>query len=71
MEQYLKIFVLSKVLNFILLVPAVVSDLQTGHLKDRYHAQIILLLFTMKFFYIFFWFLYDSGLRLERVNLKP
>ena len=29
-------------------------DLQTGHLEDRYHARIILLLlFTMKFFCIF------------------
>ena len=29
-------------------------DLQTSHLEDRYHARIILLLlFTMKFFYIF------------------
>ena len=30
-------------------------DLQTGHLEDRYHARIILLLlFTMKAFCIFF-----------------
>ena len=29
-------------------------DLQTGHLEDRDHARIILLLFTMKFFCIFF-----------------
>ena len=29
-------------------------DLQTGHLADRYHAQIILLLlYTMKFFVFF------------------
>ena len=28
-------------------------DLQTGHLEDRYHAQILLLLFTMKFFIFF------------------
>ena len=29
-------------------------DLQTGHLEDRYHTRIILLLlFTMKFFCIF------------------
>ena len=55
--QYLKIFVLKKVLNFVLLVPLVVQftmDLQTGHLEDRYHARIILSLFTMKFFCIFF-----------------
>ena len=31
-------------------------DLQTGHLEDRDHAQIflLLLLFTMKFFSVFF-----------------
>ena len=29
-------------------------ELQTGHLDDRYHPQIILLLFTLKFFCIFF-----------------
>ena len=29
-------------------------DLQTSHLEDRYHARIILLLFTMKFFCFFF-----------------
>ena len=30
-------------------------DLQTGHLEDKYHARIILLLlFTVKFFCIFF-----------------
>ena len=57
--QYLKIFVLSKVLNFVLLVPPVVwfiMDLQTGHLEDRYHGRIILLLlsFTTKIFCIFF-----------------
>ena len=56
--QYLKIFVLSKVLNFVLLAPSLVwftMDLQTGHLEDRYHVQIILLwLFTVKFFCIFF-----------------
>ena len=28
-------------------------DLQTGHVADRYHAQIILLLYTMKFFVYF------------------
>ena len=45
--QYLKIFVLSKVLNFVLLVPPV--------FWFRYYARIILLLlFTMKFFCIFF-----------------
>ena len=56
--QNWKIFVLSKVLNFVLLVHPLVwftMDLQTGHLEDRYHAQIILLLlFTMRFFCIFF-----------------
>ena len=56
--QYLNIFVLSKVLNFVLLVPPLVwpaMDLQTGDFEDRYHARIILLLsFTMKFFYILF-----------------
>ena len=39
-----------------MLVPPVVQfsmDLQTGHLEDRYHARIILLLFTMKLIYIF------------------
>ena len=55
--QYLKIFVLSKVLNFVLLVPPVVwftMDMQTSHLEDRYHARnILLLLFTMKSFCIF------------------
>ena len=30
-------------------------DLKTGHLEDRYHARInLLLLFSIKFFYIFF-----------------
>ena len=29
-------------------------DLQTGHLEDRYHARIILLLFIRKIFCIFF-----------------
>ena len=52
--QYLKIFVLGKVLNFVLFVPLVVwfaMDLQTGYLEDRYHAWIIsLLLFAMKCF---------------------
>ena len=56
--QYLKIFALSKVFNFILLVPPVVwftIYLQTVHLEDRYHMQIILLLlFTIKFSCIFF-----------------
>ena len=31
-------------------------DLQTGHLEDRGHARIVLLLFTMKFSCIFFFF---------------
>ena len=56
--QYLKIFVLNKVLNFVLLFPPVVwftMDLQTGHLEDRYHVRIILLLlFSMKVLSIFF-----------------
>ena len=56
--QYLKTFVLSKVLSFVQLIPPMVwftMDLQTGHLEDRYHARIILLLlFFMKFFCIFF-----------------
>ena len=45
-----------KVLNFVLLVPPLVwftMDLQTGHLEGRYHAQILLLLFTMEFFIFF------------------
>ena len=51
-------YVLSKELNFVLLVPPVVwftMDLQTGQLEDSYHARIILLLlFIMKVFCIFF-----------------
>ena len=54
----LKEFVLSKVINFLLLVPPVVCftmDLQTSYLEERYHARIILLLlFTMRVFCIFF-----------------
>ena len=57
MAQYLKIFVLSKVLNFVMFLPPVVLftiDLQTGHLEEREHARIILLLLsTMKFFVSF------------------
>ena len=49
---------LSEVLNFVLLVPSVVwftMDPLTGHLEDRYHAQIILLLlFNMKFFFLYY-----------------
>ena len=56
--QYLKTFVLSKVLNVVLLVPPFLwftMDLQTGHSQDRYHVRIILFLsFTMKFFSILF-----------------
>ena len=56
--QYLKIFVLGKVPNVVLLVPPVVwftMDLKTAHLEDRYHARIIvlLLLYTMKFYVLF------------------
>ena len=54
-------FVLSKLLNFILLFPSVVRftmDLQTGHLEDRGHARIVLLLSTMKFSCIFFFFFF-------------
>ena len=62
--QYLNIFVLSKILNFALLVHPLVwftMDLQTDYLEDRYHERIILLLlFTMKFFCTFFWINYSN-----------
>ena len=53
--------------NFALLAPPLVwftMDLQTGHLADRYHAQIILLLLcTMKLFlYFFFWISFSKKL---------
>ena len=56
--QYLKILILSNVLNFVLLVTPMVwfiMDLQTGHLEDGDHTRVFFLLFTMKFFWTFFW----------------
>ena len=52
--QYLNVFVLSKVLNFVLLVPPAfwfTMNLKTGHLEYRYHARIMLLLLS---FFVFF-----------------
>ena len=54
-----KVFVLSKVLNFVLVVPPVIwftMDLQTSHLEDRYHCVdyfIIIIIYFEVFLYFF------------------
>ena len=47
MVQYLKIYFIGKVLNFVLFVPQVAwftMDLRTDHLEDRDHARIFFII---------------------------
>ena len=83
--QYLKIFVLSKVLNFILLVPLLVwftMDLQTGHLEDRYHYffwyfiiiiyyEVFVFFFPNQFFPNIFFFFFFFAFWHKKIRRQP